>query len=50
MVVAGAVEDGLKVSGEGHWGGGKREKSEEKNERGESFIKRVISGKGNPEP
>ena len=43
MVVASAVEDGLKVGGEGHWEKGKKENSEEKNERGESLIKRVIN-------
>ena len=45
------MEDGLKVGREGHWE--KREdgeKSEEKNERRESLINRVINRKGNPEP
>ena len=49
MMVAGAVEDGLKVRREGHWEK-KREKGEEKNGRGESLIKRVINRKGDPEP
>ena len=50
MMVASAVEDGLKVGREGHWEKEKREKGEEKNERGESLMKRVINRKGNPEP
>ena len=41
MMVAGAVEDGLEVGRKGHWEKGKKEKSEGKNERGESLIKRV---------
>ena len=50
MMVAGAVEDGLEVGREGHWEKGEREKSEGKDKRGESLIKRVINRKRNPEP
>ena len=55
MGVAGAVEQRLEISRERHMGGevggGKREKGEEKNEQGESLIKRVINRRGtlNPE-
>ena len=50
MGVAGAVEQRLEVGGERHWEKGKRGRSKEKNEGGESLIKGVINRKGNPEP
>ena len=48
MMITGAVEDGLEVGREGHWEEEKRERSEEKNERGESLINGVINRKGEP--
>ena len=52
------LEEGLEVGRERHRvkggskceEGRKGEKSEGKNDRGESLIKRVINRKGNPEP
>ena len=58
VLIPRVLEDGLEVCRERHRvkGGGKDKrgkeggKSEGKNDKGESLIKRVINRKGNPEP